>query len=176
MNNMESIISNHNRKLLQNVENSNQQTRKECNCSNGVVTCPVNGKCLHGNIIYKAAVTTSDDNQTFNYIGQTGNNFKERYNNHTSDFESDTKHNSTVLAKHIWKLTHATPEPRDHTIEWSIAYYSQSYSPESKRCQLCNLEKTLILFDYEQNLLNERSELMNKCPHRRKYLLMNYLN
>ena len=65
MNNMESIISNHNRKLLQNVENSNQQTRKECNCSNGVVTCPVNGKCLHGNIIYKAAVTTSDDNQTF---------------------------------------------------------------------------------------------------------------
>ena len=177
MNNMESIISNHNRKLLQNVENSNQQTRRrECNCSDGVATCPVNGKCLHGNIIYKAAVTTVDDNQTFNYIGQTGNNFKERYNNHNSDFESDTKHNSTVLAKHIWKLNHATPEPRDHTIEWSIAHYSQSYSPESKRCQLCNLEKTLILFDYEQNLLNERSELMNKCPHRRKYLLMNYLN
>ena len=33
------------------------------------------------------------------------------------------------------------------------------------------LKKTIILFSTDKNVLNKRSELMNKCRHRNKYLL-----
>ena len=46
-----------------------------------------------------------------------------------------------------------------------------SYQPSTRKCNLCNVEKTLILYSTDTNLLNKRSELLNKCRHRNKHLL-----
>ena len=53
-----------------------------------------------------------------------------------------------------------------YKISWSIAVQAQPYKPSSKSCNLCLLEKTLILLSYDQHSLNKRSKLINKCRHR----------
>ena len=54
MNNMASIISGHNAKILNsNTEENNGG--KECNCRKRD-ECPLNGACLTESIIYKASV------------------------------------------------------------------------------------------------------------------------
>ena len=50
------------------------------------------------NVIYKADITTNDNNETKQYIGMTANNFKERYRNLKKSFQ-DPKRNKRK-AKH----------------------------------------------------------------------------
>ena len=170
MNNMEAIISSHNRKVIQNDEVQNQQilnpNPRQCNCREGIASCPLDGKCLQGPLVYKA--TVNSNNEIANYIGLAGNNFKERYRTHKSSLETRNENNSTALSKYVWNFK---DKMIDHTIKWSIIQFAPTYSPETGKCQLCNLEKTLILIANEPNLLNQRNEMMNKCRHRRKHLL-----
>ena len=50
-----------------------------------------------------------------------------------------------------------------------------AYSNISKRCLLCLHEKlAFITFKEQDNLLNKRSALTNKCRHENKFLLSNY--
>ena len=168
MPNMETIISNHNRKILK-VENENSkkenENKKLCNCRN-TLTCPLQGKCLESSIVYKAEVSTSET--TSSYIGLASNSFKERYNNHLSTFRHENKAEHTTLSKHIWDLNHKkTP----YNLKWSIIGRASSYNKASKICQICLLEKSTILWSNYSNPLNKRTEIMNTCKHRKKHLL-----
>ena len=50
----------------------------------------------------------------------------------------------------------------------------QTYNPNTKRCSLC-LNKKLEIAGYKgHNLLNKRSEIINKCRHRNKFALALY--
>ena len=52
-------------------------------------------------------------------------------------------------------------------IEWSIAGYASSL-----KCKLCLMENHWIIKNPNNpNLLNKRSELINKCRHQDKILL-----
>ena len=52
---------------------------------------------------------------------------------------------------------------------------ASSYSNISKRCLLCLREKLAIaLYPNPEELLNERSEMISKCRHLNKFLLMNF--
>ena len=82
--------------------------------------------------------------------------------------ETRNENHSTGLSKYVWNFK---DKMIDHTIKWSIIQFAPTYSPETGKCQLCNLEKTLILIANEPNLLNQRNEMMNKCRHRRDHLL-----
>ena len=69
----------------------------------------------------------------------------------------------------------------DRWIDRQIDRYRQRYldgpvySNISKRCLPCLHEKLAIINIKDQdNLLNKRSELMNKCGHEHKFLLSNY--
>ena len=55
-----------------------KQQPDTCNCTKKP-DCPLEGKCLQSNVIYKASVTTATTTET--YVG-LATNFKERYRNH----------------------------------------------------------------------------------------------
>ena len=53
-----------------------------CNCRNKD-SCPLNGKCLQENVVYKATITTKTEVKK--YIESTGGTFKKRWYGHISD-------------------------------------------------------------------------------------------
>ena len=121
-------------------------------------------------LVYKAEVSTMDGVKE--YLGQASNTFKFRYNGHTDSFRNVKKRKETTLSNHIWKLKEGEVE---HEVSWSIAALARPYTKETKRCQLCNMEKTLIARQDTSIALNRRSELMTRCRHRDKYLLTNWV-
>ena len=165
--NIDAIISGHNKRILQTKEGTNKK-EKHCNCRGGPKNCPLNGTCLKASIVYSAIV--KEENKISKYIGQTANSFKERFNNHKLTFKHNKYEKHTNLSNYIWNLKNKS---KDFTVTWKIEAESKTYNPTSKLCKLCNLEKTLILTYPDENLLNKRSEIMNKCRHREKYLLVN---
>ena len=76
---------------------------------------------------------------------------------------------NTELAKHIWQLKNNF----NYSIKWSIASKAYCHA-NSLSCKLCLMEKYWIIkyFD-DPNILNKKSELINKCRHQNKTSLMN---
>ena len=65
-------------------------------------SCPLNCKCLHQCMVYKAEVST---NTTYKeYYGASEGEFKSRYNNHTQSFRNISHINDTELSKYLWTL------------------------------------------------------------------------
>ena len=50
-------------------------------------------------------------------------------------------------------------------VKWSIMSLARPYTRETKRCQLCNAEKTLIARQVQGMGLNRRWEMMTRCRH-----------
>ncbi len=115
MDNLATIINAHNERILK-PDNTPAATR-ECNCpKKSKDNCPLNGKCLIKNIIYKAIITPVNS-QPKQYIGLTSTTFKERLGNHNHSFKSRSKSNATELSKFVWKLK---DQNTDFSIKWSI--------------------------------------------------------
>ena len=57
---------------------------------------------------------------------------------------------------------------------WSIAAKGFAFKPGDKKCDLCTTEKCKIIFDYDKDTLNKRSEIVSKCRHMTKYFLSNF--
>ena len=168
--NQADIYNNNNNKILKPTPPTPD---KNCNCRKPD-TCPLAGACLTDNLIYKAEV--EDDNiDPKVYIGLTEHNwehsFKSRYNGHTSTFRHRKLANSTTLSKYIWDLKDSGINYR---IKWSVLKRARAYSAGTKTCNLCLCEKLCILSADKRNLLNKRSELLNKCRHLNKYQACNF--
>ena len=73
MPNVKTIISNHNRHLLE--KRNEPSTDKNCNCR-ARDECPLNGKCLTKSIVYKAEITATDIGETKEYIGMTAGHLR----------------------------------------------------------------------------------------------------
>ena len=56
-------------------------------------------------------------------------------------------------------------------ISWKIKGVYKSYSPISKRCNLCLTEKPEILDDPDKNLMKKRLEIISQCRRKNKYRL-----
>ena len=100
MENIKSLISHHNKKVLSRANNKNDQEISTCKCRNKD-SCLLNGKCLQENVVYKATITTQ--NKSKEYIGYTGGPFKKRWYTLISDIRNE-KRKGTELSKCIWKL------------------------------------------------------------------------
>jgi hypothetical protein len=74
----------------------------------------------------------------------------------------------TALSKHVWSLKDSQTQ---YKITWKILAHVKSYSPISKRCNLCTTEKYYIICHPNLSTLNNRNELASSCRHRRKFLL-----
>ena len=168
MPNMASIISRHNRKLLDNEDNGHRTT-PPCNCkikSN----CPLGGSCRESSIVYRATVTSTNDHAK-HYYGCCGTDFKSRFYNHSHTFRQRNKINSTELSKAVW---HARDKGDQPQIAWSIVKRAPSYACGGRNCDLCLTEKLTILQADQRTTLNKRSELTGKCRHKNKFKLANF--
>ena len=158
--NIEQIISTHNRKILNDKKTTTNV--KSCNCRKPKL-CPVENDCLAKNVVYQATLPSKAT-----YIGSTSTTFKTRYNNHTHSFRSVHKQNATKLSQYVWNKGLGPKPP----IDWQIIRRCCLYQPGHKTCNLCTTEKLLLIQNSsDSSNLNSRSDLANRCPHRKEFLL-----
>ena len=163
--NFANYVNKHNNALLYRGERNVDPT---CNCTAASKPCPLNGKCLAKNIIYKATVQFQGFDKKF-YIGATAPPFKLRYGNHIKSFKHKAYGNDTALSKYIWQMRDSVGlEPK---LKWEIIKRAPTYKPGAKSCKLCMEEKLSILMNRGKNSLNKRTEILNKCSHKNSCLL-----
>ena len=133
MSNIKQSIANHNKAILS-TETIKEEQIKLCNCRNRTL-CPLQGNFLQKGVVYQATVTQTNTMREDVYIGTTENEFKTRYNQHTSSFRLSHKSSATSLSEHIWKLK------ENNTVTWKILEKAQPYSPTTGKCNLCTAEK-----------------------------------
>ena len=112
-----------------------------------------------------------DNNKTESYVGLTENSFKTRYNNHTSSFRNQSKRHNTTLSQYIWSLK---DQNIPYTLKWKILAKGRPYTTSTKSCNLCLMEKYLIICKPHLATLNIRNELSSECRHKKKHLLCNF--
>ena len=86
-------------------------------------------------------------------------------------FNHQKYENETILSKQLWKLK---SENFTTYITWKILRRCPPFNRAQVKCNLCLNEKLEIALYQENNLLNKRTELVSKCKHFNKHLLMNY--
>ena len=164
MQNLDALISAHNKgKIRREREKDEQDNIKSCNCRKSS-TCPVGNQCLTRSVVYEA--TIHHGKTQVKYVGMTENDLKTRYNRHLLTTRHERYRTETELSSYVWKLK---DKKTDYNITWRILKRAQPYRGGAITCNLCLAEKYFILVG--QNLINKKSELLNKCRHRRKYLL-----
>ena len=99
--------------------------------------CPLNNQSIVSKIIYRATVTSNK--ATKQYLGSTGNSFKQRYRNHKSSLNNFNKRHTSEPENYIWNLK---DNDTDYKIKWEILNKTKFYTQFG--CRLCNLEKTEI--------------------------------
>ena len=105
------------------------------------------------------------------YIGLTENEFKDRFGGHNTSFYYEKYRHNTAIFDYVWSLKDEGIVPN---LQWSIMKQVKSYSNTSKSYPLCTQEKFEILqYRNKNELLNKRSEILNKCRHMNKFLLAN---
>ena len=124
--------------------------------------------------MYKGVASTKS-NPDKTYLGITEGPWKGRNSVHKTSFKYRGYKARTSLTDYVWLMKDTKKEMP--TIKWSIVKTAPAYNNISKRCYLC-LEEKLAIIEYpdQENLLNKRSELVNRCRHQNKFLLKNYDN
>ena len=79
--------------------------------------------------------------------------------------------NDTELSNELWSIKNNNCTTN---IVWKILRKHQMYNPDTKRCSLCLNEKLEIARYKGRNLLNKRSEIINKCCQQNKFALALY--
>ena len=102
-------------------------------------SCPLNGKCLHQCMVYKAEVST---NTTYKeYYGASEGEFQSRHNIYTQSFRNISHINETELYKYLSTLkTNWT----DYHLKWTVEPYASGYKCGTRRCDSCLTEKMII--------------------------------
>ena len=140
-----------------------------------VLHVTVKTKGIVHSIVYQATVTLENpensDNPENVYFGICEGSFKPRYRNHLKSFNNRRYETDTELSEYIWKLK---DRGMSYSIKWDIKSRASPYKCGTNRCDLCVTEKVIIARCNHKGLLNKRSELMNKCRHRNKFILKNF--
>ncbi len=95
MDNMNTVIKNHNKSIM---NEKPQPPPNPCDCNNKN-SCHLSGNCQVKPVIYKATVTTQQDEMS--YIGLYETTSKSKWSNHKSSFNLEHKRKETELSKYI---------------------------------------------------------------------------
>ena len=162
MGNMASIITSDNCTKL----NPDVSLKYRCNCRS-TNEYPSQNKYLTPQTVYHANVKNCTNDEKF-YSGVSETPFKERFENHKTEFCYAKYRNSTQLSTYIWQLRDLQMTPK---VSWEIAAVSKCET-RIDSCKLCLTEKLFIIKSFDNNqLLNKKSELVNTCRHKNKLLL-----
>ena len=165
---MKTLITNHNKNILGKKPSIN---KSHCNCRNKEA-CPLNGQCQIGEVVYESTLSSNQPNyKEKKYFGIAEESFKGRLYNHSLSFRNDLYKNDTELSKELWqiKMKNYTPE-----ITWRIIRKCLPYNYNSRKCDLCLNEKLEIALYKGENLLNKKTELISKCRHQNKFMLLRH--
>ena len=162
--NIKQIITGHNKKI-QSKQNTSTPN-PICKCS--LEPCPVGGQCIQEGVIYQTTVTHTDPESKKEviekYVGMTANSFKVRYTSHKSSFKLKHKSAETELSKHVWYLKDRGIK---YNVNWRILDRAKPFSPISRNCKLCTLERYYLLFKRDLHTLNSDPEFAHDCTHKR---------
>ena len=162
------MINAHERKILYSTPTIGRRT---CNCIN-TSQCPLQQRCLSNNTLYQANITPLGENSgTKVCYGICETTFKLRYANHKKSFSHRNRKSDTELSNEFWRIK---DNKHNTNITWEILGRHQAYNTSSKRCSLCLNEKLKIVLHRDNNMLNRRTEILNKCRHKNKYALISY--
>ena len=168
--NLAKFISSHNAKILRQTENP--VVDRACNCRQRA-SCPLDGNCLQENLVYQATVSHDGGNEE-TYIGLTSNSFKSRHANHKKSFTYQKYETETELSKHVWNVKKRVArkmKKANFNIKWKKLVTAKPFNPVTNICNLCTVEKYLIIFKPDLGTLNKRDEIRNHCRHKRGQLL-----
>ena len=168
--NIKSITNAHNRKILY---RSPTIGRRTCNCIN-TSQFPLQQRYLSNNILYQANITPLGENlETKVHYGICETTFQLRYANYKKSSSHRNCKSDTELSNKFWKIK---DNKHNANITWEILGRGrhQAYNTNSKRCSLCLNEKLKIVLHRDNNMLNRRTEILNKCRHKNKYALISY--
>ena len=168
---MKAKINQHNKKVLQKRNDSvRSENIRTCNCPRNA-ECPLDKKCIEKDLLYSAEITSNLTNYDKKvYLGICSTTFKERLGNHKKAFNHEKYEHDSELSKEVWKIKRKGGQSN---IKWQKLKNFTSYKPEMKRCSLCDNEKLAIALYKENNVLNQRKEIISRCRHRSKYKLKN---
>ena len=169
--NMYNILSNHNRRLLNElITRDRNPDDGSCNCRNKE-ECLLGRHCNLRNVIYQTFISSIEhqrDGERF-YIGISVGNWKQRWYNHRHSFSNPKLRYQTALSKYFWGLKDQGLSPQ---IKWKIIRHSSTVNSFNGSCNLCLDEKiSIINFKNQKLLLNERNKLIFKSRHRGKFKL-----
>ena len=95
--------------------------------------------------------------------------FKLQYRNHNKSFNHRKSKSDTELSNEFWKINY---NKRNTNITWETLDRRQAYNTSSKRCLICLNEKLKIVLHKYNNMSKKRTEILNRCRHRKKYLYL----
>ena len=94
--------------------------------------------------------------------------FTSKYNNHTMSFRNRIHENDLELLKFFWSL-------KDQNKEFEIQLPIFKKSSRSESWNLCLLKNLVISnFKEKERLVSKWLDLVSKCRHENKYMLINY--
>ena len=129
-------------------------------------------KCLSNNILCQANITpTGENSKTKVYYGICETAFKLRYANHKKSFNHRNCKSDIELSNEFWKIK---DNKRSADITSVILGRHQAHNTSSKRCLLFLNEKLKTALHRNINMLNKRTDILNKCRHKNKYALISY--
>ena len=96
---------------------------------------------------------------------------KLRYANHKKLFSHRNCKYHTELSNEFRRIK---DNKHNVNITWKILGRHLAYNTSSKRCSLCLNEKLKIVLQRDNNMLNRRTEILNKCRRKNKYALISY--
>ena len=87
---------------------------------------------------------------------------------HYQSFKSDK--NQTELSCKVKELLKNNIR---HTLTFRVIENRKSYTPETKKCNLCTSESYHIMYSKLENLINSKCEITAKCRHRARFKIGN---
>ena len=124
--------------------NSTTHPFNQCNCRVKNI-CPLLGKCLYKNVVYKVTVKTN--NSVRHYISATEGNIKQRLYNQTFF------HKQKLLIQCLLILIHMAPKRHEHLSHNHLGDTKASTCIQQniKKCLICLHEKLAIITYPSQN-------------------------
>ena len=101
--------------------------------------------------------------------GRPQGDFKTRCYNHKTSFSHEKYRHSTTLSSYVWEVK--DKKGIDPILKWEVIKKCRKYRAGERDGLLC-MEGKLAIASC-RDLLNQRSEVLNSCRHKRAWLLYN---
>ena len=122
-------------------------------------------------MLYKPSIIPNEKNsKTKIYYDVSETAFKLRNAKHKKILSNIKYQTDTELSNEYWNIISANKTSKT---SWQIFGTLRSYNQSSKLCILCLNEKLIMALHGNDNMLNNRSEVISKCRYRNKYMLAN---